>query len=448
MATISDLRLITLLPAENQTIYAFNTENINEYYSESFFAKMGTTWAFCVVPDRIDNNQDFYVNIIQSDHQTITLNALIPDIATESEIRAGILNYYNSDRYDRYTYTIGYQNIRVCTTAVLKERLDLEYKLINSIQVDHQSILIVDSANKTYYYGVELPVNTAFKAILIAEPGYIPGRIVVTNNDIPESEPVEYEDGKIVNDFVTNNITITATAATEIYETALMKPWLFDNSTVDYSNSDGNIQIGVGTETRKDIKTILLYKLEKIYGNPYVQIGTESDNMLYAATGPSDHSKATRLIYRTDTQKRFILSSISGYYNWEYILGYSAAIKESSLIPKEFSSSLTRITVKGFGFCSYTTPVNDLTKGHWFLIIDQPTTPNWTYIKIMMFDNETKLFSMIVYKDYFIEIEDGQFIGELQYLQDSKAGINDSAYLFLKEKFDSGEDIQIGVFIY
>ena len=51
MATISDLRLVTLLPTENQTIYAFNVNNINEYYTESFFAKMGTkmTWVVAFV---------------------------------------------------------------------------------------------------------------------------------------------------------------------------------------------------------------------------------------------------------------------------------------------------------------------------------------------------------------------------------------------------------------
>ena len=145
--TFSDLRLVTLLPTENQTIYVFNVNNPNEYYTESFFAKMGTTWAFCVVPDRIDNLQDYYINIIQSDNQTITLNAIISDSAIGIELRSGILNYYNSNTLNRHTYTIGYQNIRIFSTSVLKEKLNIEYKHINPIQTDHQLLLIVDSSN-------------------------------------------------------------------------------------------------------------------------------------------------------------------------------------------------------------------------------------------------------------------------------------------------------------
>ena len=449
MATnvISDLRLVTLLPTESQTIYVVNVNNPSEYYTSSFFAKMGTTWAFCVIPDRIDNTQDYYVNIIQSDdNQTITLNAIISDSAIEPELRSGILNYYNSDTLDRYTYTIDYQNIRVFTTAVLKERLNVEYKLINPIQTDHQLILIVDTSNKSYSYGIELAINSAWKAVLIVEPGYIPGNILIYNDDDEESEPEELSPGEIAIGFVDHNISISATPATEIYETAVMKPWLFDNSTTDYSNSDGHLDIGIGTETRKTTQTILLYTKNKINGQS-VQIGNDASNLLYAATGTSEHSKASRLIYKTTSQSRYLLKSISGYYNYEYILGYSAAIRDSSFIPREFETELSRITIKGFGFFSKTSPVNDLTVGYWVLIIDPPTTPNWTYIKIMMFNNDRKIFSMIAHKDYFVEVSEGQFIGELMFIQGSKTGINDEAYLFMKDKFLNEEIIDIGIYI-
>ena len=448
MATISDLRLITLLPTENQTIYVFNTDNPNEYYTESFFAKMGTTWAFCVVPDRIDNSQDYYVNIIQSDNQTIVLDAIIPDIAIEPELRAGILNYYNSNSNDRYTYTIGYQDIRVFTTAVLKERQDIEYKYIEPIQVEHQLILIVDSANKAYSYGVELPLNSFWKAVLIVEPGYTPGNLIYYRSGIEDPEITEVEFGEIIKSFVSKDLIVTATEAKEVYNTSTIKPWLFDNSTTDYSNCDDYITIGVGTETKKEVKNILLYSKTKISIHPSVQLGVDPDNMLYAATGSEDHDKATRLIYRTESQKRFILSAMPGFYDYDYILGYSNAIKDSSMTPKEFNSGMSRVTIKSFGFCAEKSPVNDLTKGYWFMTIDPPTTDNWTYIKIMIFDETKKIFSMVAYKDYFEEIEEGQFIGELMYVQGSKNGINDDAYLFLKNKFDNRENVITGVYIY
>ena len=443
--TFSDLRLVTLLPTESQTIYAFNVNNPNEYYTESFFAKIGTTWAFCVVPDRIDNLQDYYVNIVQSDNQTIILNAIISDSAIETELRSGILNYYNSNTLDRYTYTISYQNIRIFATSVLKERLNTEYKLINPIQTDHQLILIVDSANKSYSYSIELAINSAWKAVLIVEPGYIPGNMLIYNDD-EGSEPEELPPGEIALGFIDHNISISATPATEIYDRVVMKPWLFDNSTTDYSNSDGHLDIGVGTETNKELQTILLYTKNKIDG-PCVQIGDDPSNLLYAATGNSDHYKSTRLIYKTSSQSRYLLKSIPGYYNYEYILGYSAAIRYSSFIPREFETDRARITVKGFAFCSETAPVNDLTIGQWILIIDPPSTDDWTYIKIMMFDNDKKIFSMIAYKDYFVEVSKGQFIGELIYSQGSKTGINDDAYLFIKNKFLNGETIDVGVYI-
>lgn len=447
--TFSDLRLVTLLPTENQTIYVFNVNNPNEYYTESFFAKMGTTWAFCVVPDRIDNLQDYYINIIQSDNQTITLNAIISDSAIGIELRSGILNYYNSNTLNRYTYTIGYQNIRIFSTSVLKEKLNIEYKHINPIQTDHQLLLIVDSSNKTYSYNIELAINSAWKAILIVEPGYIPGNILIYNDDDEESDPEELEPGEIAIGFIDHNISISATPAIEIvnYDRAIMKPWLFDNSTTDFSNSDGHLDIGIGTETRKELQTILLYTKNKIDGSS-VQIGDDSTNLLYAATGSSNHPKASRIIYKTMGQSKYLLKSIPGYYNYEYILGYSASIIDSSLTPKEFENEYTRITVKGFAFCSETSPVNDITIGHWIFIIDRPTTPNWNYIKLIIFDdNDKKIFSMIAYKDYFTEITEGKFIGEMIYSQGSKLGINDDAYLFIKNKFINEETINIGICI-
>ena len=54
---------------------------------------------------------------------------------------------------------------------------------------------------------------------------------------------------------------------------------------------------------------------------------------------------------------------------------------------------------------------------------------------------------MIAYKDYFTEITEGKFIGEMIYSQGSKLGINDDAYLFIKNKFINEETINIGICI-
>ena len=444
MATISDLRLITLLPTENQTIYAFNVNNINEYYTESFFAKMGTTWCFCVIPDRNANYEDCFITIIQSDNQTITVNTIIPDLAIKPELRSGILNYYSENLADKYNYTIGYQDIRVFTTAVEKSSLEVEYKYIEPIQVDHQLILIVDNANTTYSFGVNLAVGSHFKAVLISEAGYSYGEMTVLKEyaEEPEILPI----GQIYSSYVSENLVISATDAKEIYKTATMKVDLFDTSTTSHSNSDGYIDIGIGTEVSKVIQTILLYTKNKIDGEA-VQIGTNPYNMLYAPVGDISNTKASRLIYKTDNQRKAVLKSIEGYYGYDYILGYTEAMKTTSLDPNNFNNNIINFTIKGFGFCAKDAPVNDATKGYWFLIIDNPGSDNWSYIKFMMFNGIKKEFSMYAYREYFKEITKGNFAGQLVYTQESRDGINDTAYLFLKQSYTDLEKVSVGVYV-
>ena len=444
MATISDLRLVTLLPTKGQTIYVYNVNNPTEYYTESFFARMGTTWAFCVVPDRNDNEADCWVNIVQTDNQTITLNALIPDIAIEEEFRAGILNYYSENLADRYTYTIGYQDIRVYTTPIGKSNLEVEYRFIDVEQVDHQLILIVSETGATYSYGVSLPYNTAWKAVLICEPGYHKGNLTLQKSDSPIVR--EYDEGEIISGIVTYDLTVSATDAIELYTEGTLKPGLFDSSDINYSNSDGYLQIGVGTETNKDIQTIMLYTEDKMFDDNIVQLGTASNKLLYAAVGTYDHPKATRLVYATSTQRKYVLSSIEGYYGFDYILGYSQLMVNSSFSPTEYRTSTTSINITAFGFCAEEAPVNDATVGYWFLVIDPPPNDQWSYIKIMLFDNNKKVFSMIAYKDFFEEISEGKFIGQYIYKQGSKNGINDDAYIILKDKFNAGQSIKTGVY--
>ena len=449
MATISDLRLVTLLPTENQTIYAFNVNNLNEYYTESFFAKMGTTWCFCVVPDRNANYEDCFITIIQSDNQTITVNTIIPDLAIKPELRAGILNYYSENLADKYNYTIGYQDIRVFTTAVEKSSLEVEYKYIEPIQVDHQLILIVDNANTTYSFGVNLAVGSRFKAVLIAEAGYSFGDLIVDIEGTAREEGEEIEPlphGEIYVDYVRNNTKITATPASELFTRANMKVDLFDNSTTDHSNSDGYIDLGIGTEVKKETQTVLLYTKNKIDGE-CVQIGTDPIGLLYAAVGDIDNPKASRLIYRTDTQRKFLLKSIEGYYGYDYILGYSQAMKGSNLDPKTFNTNIASFTINGFGFCAEHSPVNDATEGYWFLIIENPGSDRWTYIKFVLLKEGVKVFTMYAYREYFEEITKGNFAGQLMYKQGSRDGINDSAYLFLQDAFVNKSIVSAGVYI-
>lgn len=468
---ISDLRLVTLLPTSNQTIYAFNTNNPREFYTESFFARMGTTWAFCVIPDRSDTSKDHYINIIQTDNQTITLSAIIPEVATNTELRAGILNYYSGNLGNKYTYTIGYQDIRIFATAVSRSTLNVDYKTITINQTENQIILVVDETDMVYAYTVDLPYNTYFKVALISTPEYNPGEIHVTDTDTgkiiqsinkpdkKDSDEEEYnpddpitpsstddleEDIPLFENYVTRNYTITATEAQDRYTYGTMKPGLFDNSTTDLSNSDGYIRIGIGTEVSKQVQLILLYNQNKIQGES-VQLGTTKNKLLYAPLGSKSDDKATRMIYKTNTQHKYVLRAVPGYYGYDYIIGYLPAISGSTMNPLMFTSKYTGITVRGFGFAADKAPVNDSSTCHYFVVIDPPPNDNWSYFKLMIFDNTKRVFSMIAPKRDFKEITSGQFIGQYIFSHDSKYGVSDEAALYLKNNI--GKSITIAGFV-
>ena len=136
MAEIYGDRLITLLQTKNQTIYVFNADDPREFYTESFFAGYGSRWVFAVVPHRNDSKNDLYtINIIQTDHQTITVHAIIPEKSSSSiELRAGILNYYSTNLADRYVYTIGYQDIKVFATIASNYTENDTFYLFEKIQ--------------------------------------------------------------------------------------------------------------------------------------------------------------------------------------------------------------------------------------------------------------------------------------------------------------------------
>ena len=122
-------------------------------------------------------------------------------------------------------------------------------------------------------------------------------------------------------------------------------------------------------------------------------------------------------------------------------------MKTTSLDPNNFNNNIINFTIKGFGFCAKDAPVNDATKGYWFLIIDNPGSDNWSYIKFMMFNGIKKEFSMYAYREYFKEITKGNFVGQLVYTQESRDGINDTAYLFLKQSYTDLEKVSVGVYV-
>ena len=133
--------LITLLQKENQTIIAYELNDKGEYtgvsHTKSFFAKANSKWKFTVVPDKF--HEDYWIYIIQSDNQTITVR----DNASFHDYRAGILVSYPDDDkltgiqageldsgiypetnydvaveepHDRYKYLVVNQNCRIFAT--------------------------------------------------------------------------------------------------------------------------------------------------------------------------------------------------------------------------------------------------------------------------------------------------------------------------------------------
>ena len=253
--------LITLLQKENQTIIAYELNDKGEYtgvsHTESFFAKANSKWKFTVIPDKF--HEDYWIHIIQSDHQTITVR----DNARFHDYRAGVLVSYPDDDkltgiqagdlnsgiypetnydvavenpHDRYKYLVVNQNCRIFATLARDLYNNTDYHTISIKQVKHQTIVLT-YRNKKYYTDTIVEDNEDYTVELIPDSGYTATSLIINGKTI---NSLKYT-GK-----ATEDLTITAVqsqAGTDSnYLEFIFKE--FDSRVERFNNSDGKLLVG------------------------------------------------------------------------------------------------------------------------------------------------------------------------------------------------------------
>lgn len=253
--------LITLLQKENQTIIAYELNDKGEYtgvsHTESFFAKANSKWKFTVIPDKF--HDDYWIHIIQSDHQTITVR----DNARFHDYRAGVLVSYPDDDkltgiqagdldsgiypetnydvaveepHDRYKYLVVNQNCRIFATLARDLYNETDYHKVTIKQIKHQTIIFT-YRNKKYYSDTIVENNEDYSVEVVPDPEYTATSLIINGKTI---NSLKYS-GK-----ATEDLTITAaqtqTNADSNYLEFIFKE--FDANVERFNNSDGKLLVG------------------------------------------------------------------------------------------------------------------------------------------------------------------------------------------------------------
>ena len=249
--------LITLLQKENQTIIAYELNDKGEYtgvsHTESFFAKANSKWKFTVIPDKF--HDDYWIHIIQSDHQTITVR----DNARFHDYRAGVLVSYPDDDkltgiqagdldsgiypetnydvavedpHDRYKYLVVNQNCRIFATLARDLYNETDYHTVTIKQVKHQTIIFT-YRNKKYYTDTIVENNEDYSVEVVPDPGYTATSLIINGETINSLKHT----GK-----ATEDLTITAAQTRTNYLEFIFKE--FDANVERFNNSDGKLLVG------------------------------------------------------------------------------------------------------------------------------------------------------------------------------------------------------------
>ena len=249
--------LITLLQKENQTIIAYELNDKGEYtgvsHTKSFFAKANSKWKFTVIPDKF--HDDYWIHIIQSDHQTITVR----DNARFHDYRAGVLVSYPDDDkltgiqagdldsgiypetnydvavedpHDRYKYLVVNQNCRIFATLARDLYNETDYHTVTIKQVKHQTIIFT-YRNKKYYIDTIVEDNEDYTVEVVPDPGYAATSLIINGKTINSLKHT----GKAIED-----LTITAAQTRTNYLEFIFKE--FDANVERFNNSDGKLLVG------------------------------------------------------------------------------------------------------------------------------------------------------------------------------------------------------------
>ena len=253
--------LITLLQKENQTIIAYELNDKGEYtgvsHTESFFAKANSKWKFTVIPDKF--HDDYWIHIIQSDHQTITVR----DNARFHDYRAGVLVSYPDDDkltgiqagdldsgiypetnydvareepHDRYKYLVVNQNCRIFATLARDLYNETDYHKVTIKQVKHQTIIFT-YRNKKYYTDTIVENNEDYTVEVVPDPGYTATSLIINGKTIDSLK----HSGKATEDLAITAAQSQASIDSNYLEFIFKE---FDANVERFNNSDGKLLVG------------------------------------------------------------------------------------------------------------------------------------------------------------------------------------------------------------
>ena len=253
--------LITLLQKENQTIIAYELNDKGEYtgvsHTKSFFAKANSKWKFTVIPDKF--HDDYWIHIIQSDHQTITVR----DNARFHDYRAGVLVSYPDDDkltgiqageldsgiypetnydvaveepHDRYKYLVVNQNCRIFATLARDLYNTTDYHKVTIKQISHQTIVFT-YRNKKYYGATVVENNEDYTVEVIPDPGYTSTSLIINGKTI---NSLKYT-GKATEDLNITAVQLQTSTDFTYLEFTFKE---FNSNIERFNNSDGKLLVG------------------------------------------------------------------------------------------------------------------------------------------------------------------------------------------------------------
>ena len=253
--------LITLLQKENQTIIAYEVDDKGNYtgvsHTKSFFAKANSKWKFTVVPDKF--HEDYWIHIIQSDHQTITVR----DNASFHDYRAGILVSYPDDDkltgiqagnldsgiypetnydvaveepHDRYKYLVVNQNCRIFATLARDLYNTTDYHTVSIKQTSHQTIIFT-YRNKKYYGDTVVENNEDYTVEVVPNRGYASISLIINGKTI---NSLKYT-GKATEDLNITAVELQTSTDFTYLEFTFKE---FNSNIEKFNNSDGKLLVG------------------------------------------------------------------------------------------------------------------------------------------------------------------------------------------------------------
>lgn len=327
--------LMTIMQTDNQTIVAYGiTKNAEgkwvysgENYTESFFAYIGSKWRFAVIPNK--DIGDYYLNIIQFDHQTITVRAM----TGYHDYRAGVLvSYPHDDKLapytendnDKYEYTATFQNCRIFSTLAFdNEDLGTINHRLEIRHVPYLNITVTDMYGRIYTKSCYMREGMAYTAkVTSADRHYLASKVII--NGVVQS-------GNEANDVLNTDTIITALPAVPISTYIKFTPQVFDTSIQSRLNYDTILHMAVG-DTKESLTPLDIYNYKKIRINTNpAKFGADDikTNDLYTSRLSGDHTGDTVYPIKFSPTKEYstgetyaVKPRIYHWYDKEYHAGY------------------------------------------------------------------------------------------------------------------------------